>query len=106
MTKPNSFRNIEKRFGKLIKKYQRTKIIALVGLMQDARISKTMLMSYSNLEELENQRRNSIVSTKQGEFLSRKIKSKASFPKLVVITPNYQYHLGHIYDISKNKIPN
>ena len=84
VTKPNSFRNIEKRFGKLIKKYQRTKIIALIGLMQDARISKTMLMSYSNLEELENQRRNSIVSTKQGEFLSRKIKSKAPFRYLDV----------------------
>ena len=79
VTRPSSFRNIEKRFGKLIKKYQRTKIIALVGLMQDARISKTMLMSYSNLEELEMKRKNSIVSTKQGEFLSRKIKSKESF---------------------------
>ena len=79
VTKPSSFRNIEKRFGKLIKKHQRTKIIALVGLMQDARISKTMLMSYSNLEELEMQRRNSIVSTKQGEFLSRKMKSKDWF---------------------------
>ena len=85
MTRPSSFRNIEKRFGKLIKKYQRTKIIALVGLMQDARISKTMLMSYSNLEELEMKRKNSIVSTKQGEFLSRKIKSKESFELNIII---------------------
>ena len=53
--------------------------------MQDARISKTMLMSYSNLEELEMKRKNSIVSTKQGEFLSRKIKSKESFELNIVI---------------------
>ena len=83
--------------------------------MQDARISKTMLMSYSNLEELESQRRNSIVSTKQGEFLSRKIKSKARFLTFYAIKavnplimdhylntePYYIVHMGSILELRK-----